>query len=246
MTTTQPAEIMELPVTRITDETPDIKTFRLDLGHHRPFTFLPGQFIILRTEIWNPVKDRMTKVNRAFSLASSPLERDYIEFSAKKYQDGLVTPWLHEKVRLGDTLTVKGPSGDFVFRDGESPTLVLMAGGIGIAPFRSMVRYIRDKGLPVATHLFYSARSPADLSYREEWDRLAGEHPNFHPSFTVTREHLGWTGRVGRIDAALIGNALKDPAALYYLCGPDPMIQDLRSLLNDAGVGPDRVRFEKW
>jgi ferredoxin-NADP reductase len=237
---------MSLTVSMIRTETPDIKTFRFDLGPEKPFPFLPGQFVILSTEIWNPRKNRMGPVNRAFSIASSPLEADYLEVAVKRYPNGRMTHWLHDKVKTGQAMTVKGPEGEFVFREGESDELVLVAGGIGVAPYRSMARFILEKNLPVRVRLLYSARTPADFAYREEFESLAGRHADFSCILTVTREHAGWKGRVGRLDEELFADPLQNPKSLYYLCGPDPMIRQLRSMLKDKGVAPGAVRSERW
>jgi len=143
-------------------------------------------------------------------------------------------------------MTVKGPQGDFVFTEGESDELVLVAGGIGIAPFRSMIRYILEKKLPVKIRLLYSARTASGFAYREELERLAERHAGFSCLLTVTREHEGWTGRVGRLDEAAFGESLENPKALYYLCGPDEMIREIRKLLLDRGAAPEAVRSERW
>jgi ferredoxin-NADP reductase len=237
---------MSLAVSMIRTETPDIKTFRFDLGPEKPFPFLPGQFVILSTELWNPKKNRMGPVNRAFSIASSPLESDYIEVAVKRYPNGRMTHWLHDHAKVGQAMKVKGPQGDFIFREGETDELVLIAGGIGVAPYRSIVRTILERKLPVRVRLFYSARTPADFAYREEFESLAGRYPNFSCLLTVTREHAGWEGRVGRLDESLFAEPLENPRSLYYLCGPDTMIRQLRTLLQGKGAAPEAVRSERW
>jgi ferredoxin-NADP reductase len=242
----QKKEMMDLPVIGITDETPDTKTFRLGLGSGSSIPFQPGQFIIVRADIWNPKKNRPTALNRAFSISSSPLEKEFIEFTVKKYQDGRMTPWLHEEIRAGHILSVKGPSGSFVFQEGVSDEIVLIAGGIGVAPYRSMIRYILHGRLPVAVRLIYSARTPHDFAYKTEFDTLSAQHGRFQCLYTVTREHVEWTGRVGRVDAALLREYQGNTAAVFYLCGPDEMIDRLRINLETLGIPQDRIRSEKW
>jgi ferredoxin-NADP reductase len=239
-------KVMKLSVSKITVETPDTKTFRFDLGSYKPFPFLPGQFIIVTAELFNPKRNKVAPVNRAFSISSSPLEEDYLEITVKKYQDGRMTPWLHDSVVVGQAFDVKGPDGKFVFREGETDELVLIAGGIGIAPYRSIIRYILARGLPVRIRLIYSARTPADFAYQSEFDGLVKKHPNFECLYTVTREHEGWTGRTGRVDATLLQNYLGNPKALYYICGPDQMIKELTETLRKIGVADEAIRSERW
>lgn len=252
MTVSDPVREMHLPVSEIREETPDVKTFRLDVSSYGPFSFLPGQFVILTTKAWNPKKERMSTVNRAFSISSPPTEEDSIEIAAKYYENGKISPWLHREVHVGDVLSVKGPDGEFIFREGETNRLVLIAGGIGIAPFRSMIYYIVQKGLPVDIHLLYSARTPQDFVYGREFDDLARQHPQFHCLYTVTRPGsdgsggVPWTGRVGRVDEAVVREHVSRPGTLFYICGPDAMIDEMCQTLLRMGVAKDAIRFERW
>ncbi|HEY4485283.1 MAG TPA: FAD-binding oxidoreductase [Nitrospiria bacterium] len=235
-----------LPVSEIRAETPDIKSFRLDLAGHKPFVFRPGQFVILTTEVWNPKRQRMGPVNRAFSISTSPTDEDYIEIAARRYPEGRITPWLHDTVRVGDRVTVKGPEGRFIFKEGESDELILIAGGIGVAPFRSMIRYILARNLPVRVSLFYSARTPGDFSFAAEFDALARRHDNFRLILTVTRPGAPWSGRTGRFDLEFFREHLGGPTAPYYLCGPDSLIDDGLRILRGLGVPDAFLRSEKW
>ncbi|MBI3596987.1 MAG: hypothetical protein HY203_07545 [Nitrospirae bacterium] len=238
---------MNLVISEIRQETPEIKSFRFDLGSNKPFPFRPGQFVIITAEVWNPKRNRMGTANRAFSLSSSPTEEDFIEIAAKRYPEGRLTPWLHDTVKVGDILNVKGPEGNFVFTESESDELVLIAGGIGIAPYRSMIRYILAKGLPVRVTLLYSARTPADFAFKPEFDAAMDHFSNFHCIYTVTRpDPTPWTGRVGRFDEAFLRDHLGPVGTLYYLCGPDRMIKDCAQTLTALGVSYPLIRSERW
>jgi ferredoxin-NADP reductase len=239
-------KVMQLTVSRMTVEAPDIKTFRMDFGSFKPFSFIPGQFIVISANLWNPRRNRMGPVNRAFSISSSPLEQDYLEITAKKYQEGRMTSWLHDTVKVGHALNVKGPDGDFVFRDGETDEIVLIAGGIGIAPYRSIIRYILSKKLPVQIRLIYSARAPQDFAFKSDIEQWVTQYSNVRCLYTVTREQSGWTGRVGRVDEKLIQQYLGNPRTYYYICGPDQMIVELRKALQKLGVEKEAIRSERW
>lgn len=238
---------MTLTVTEIRQETPEIKSFRFDLGKNKPFKFLPGQFVIVTAEVWNPKRNRMGIANRAFSLSSSPTEEDHIEIAAKRYSDGRLTPWLHDSVKIGDTLNVKGPEGNFVFKEGESQDLVLISGGIGIAPYRSMIRYIFAKKLPVRVTLLYSARTVVDFAFKEELDSAMIRHPNLQAIYTITRpDQTPWTGRIGRINEAILRDHLGPTGTLYYICGPDEMIKEGSQQLKTLGIPSPMIRSERW
>lgn len=239
-------KVLKLKVSGITVETPDTKTFRFDLGENKPFDFVPGQFVILSTELWNPKKNRIGPVLRAFSLSSSPLERDWIEITARRYPGGRMTQWLHDTVRVGQAITVKGPQGDFVFDGKESNEVVLVAGGIGVAPYRSIIRYLLETGYEGTVRLIYSARTSGDFAFKAELDRLQSLHPNFRCLYTVTRKDEGWAGRTGRIDRTVFNEALTNTETRYFICGPDAMIREVRELLDSLGVPLHAVRAERW
>jgi Na+-transporting NADH:ubiquinone oxidoreductase subunit F len=238
---------MNLVVSKIREETPEIKSFRCDLGSNKPFSFRPGQFVIITAELWNPKRNRMGTANRAFSITSSPTEQDFIEIAAKRYTEGRLTPWLHDTVKVGDILNVKGPEGNFVFTEGESDEIVLIAGGIGVAPYRSMIRYILAKRLPVRVTLLYSARTPVDFAFKSEFDAAMKQHSNLRCVYTITRpDPTPWTGRIGRIDEALLGDHLGPIGTLYYLCGPDRMIKECAQILTTLNVPNPWIRSERW
>ncbi len=238
---------MKLVVSEIRQETAEIKSFRFDLGSNKPFPFHPGQFVIITAVLWNPKRNRMGPANRAFSLSSSPTDEDTIEIAAKRYENGRMTSWLHDTVKMGDVLNVKGPEGEFVFTEGESTEIVLVAGGIGIAPYRGMIRYILAKGLPVRIKLLYSARTPADFAFKPEFDAAMKQHPNLQCIYTITRpDETPWTGRTGRFDQAFFEEHLGPVGTLFYLCGPDRMIKEQSQILTALGVPSLMIRTEPW
>jgi ferredoxin-NADP reductase len=238
---------MKLVVSEIRQETPEIQSFRFDLGANKPFPFRPGQFIIITAEVWNPKRNRMGTANRAFSMSSSPTDEDYLEIAAKRYEGGRMTPWLHDTVKAGDLLNVKGPEGQFVFTEGETDEIVLIAGGIGIAPYRGMIRYILAKELPVRIKLLYSARTPRDFAFKPEFDAAMSRRQNFHCVYTITRpDQTPWAGRVGRFDKAFFQDHLGPVGTLYYLCGPDRMIKEQAQILTALDVPSPLIRSERW
>ena len=242
-----PRKEMDLVVCEVRQETPGIKSFRMDLGSHKPFEYLPGQFVIVTGKVWNPKRMRMGRASRAFSISSAPTDEDHIEIAVKCYPGGGLSPWLHDSVKPGTTLGIKGPQGEFTYSEGMSDEIILIAGGIGVAPYRGIIRYILAKQLPVRVKLIYSARSPGDFSFAAELDALMKHHENFQCIYTITRPGTApWSGRVGRISESLLQEHLGRPGILYYLCGPGPMIQDQVQILKNLGISDASIRFEPW
>ncbi|HSG05582.1 MAG TPA: FAD-binding oxidoreductase [Nitrospiria bacterium] len=242
----QTAREMLLRISDIRRESPDINTIRLEFGEEPPFSFRPGQFVIIKADRWNPRRNRVMPVKRAFSISSSPTETGFIEIAVKRVPTGRLSPWLHDEVKPGDFLNVKGPEGTFVLNSEDCETIVFIAGGVGIAPLRSMIRYLVDRKEPVGIRLFYSARKPADFSFKQEFDRQAASHPDMLCFYTLTRlDQEAWTGRTGRFDRRFLEVHLEKNAR-YYLCGPPAMVREIRQNLKDLAVSESGIAVEMW
>ncbi len=182
---------------------------------------------------------------RTFSISSSPSERGTVAITSKISD----TPFKQALARLrpGDTAHVFGPLGQFLF-DPSRPALFL-AGGIGITPFRGMLRFAADLGTSPPVTLLYSARVPEELIFREELDALARAHPRFSVQYTVTRPRespMDWPGRVGRIDREWIaerGHLERKPVC--YVAGLPEMVAPILELLTRGlGVPADDTDYE--
>ncbi|HSG05174.1 MAG TPA: FAD-binding oxidoreductase [Nitrospiria bacterium] len=238
---------MSLRVSEIRDETPDTKMFRLALGDHPPLQFKPGQFVILKTELWNPSKNRNMRVNRAFSIASSPMEKSFIDLAIKRYPGGRMTPWLHDKVRVGDRVRVTGPQGKFILDGEDAGKFFFIAGGVGIAPLRSMIRYLIDIKSPSKIRLFYSARTPLDFAFKAEFDQQAGNHPDMQCFYTVTRPGKEpWTGMTGRFGEDYFKSRIDTDAKGVFICGPPSMVKDGMNSLRKIGIPEGSLHSEMW
>ncbi len=205
------------------------------------FSFVPGQFLMF----WF-CDDPKTK--RAYSLCGDPAHAGrYFEVAV-----GMVGAFSERLGRLAPGgepgLTVSGPFGRWTY-DGSLPHAVLVSGGTGIAPFRAMA--LRRAGLPAGASarltVCCSARTPELLPFRDEygdWQRGGAE-----VVARVTRPEESsrrWKGPVGRWSAADVAAIAGDPEAVYYLCGPNKMVAELRDGLLARSVAPERVRAEKW
>jgi len=236
------ASVHHLPFLDARRETPTATTFRFAL-QGSAFRYLPNQFVALIlpdvSDPWGPA--------RRFSLSSSPTEVDAIAITAKLTE----SPYKQRLASLqpGEIVEVRGPIGHFVL-DAKRPA-VMIAGGVGISPFRGMVRYAADVGLPVPIRLLYSARVPEEFAFRGELDEIARARSNVDIVYTVTRPDESaahWDGRTGRIDAAVVRAAarvLQDP--VYYVCGTPDMVEGMVSLLlDDLAVPEDRLVVERF
>lgn len=219
-------------VTDIRIDTPDVKTFRvLTPDGVKPFEHMPGQCAMLSIP---GVGEAM------FSITSSPTNREFMEFSIKKC--GCLTEWLH-MMDAGQNITIRGPYGRPFPVDTElkGKDLLFIAGGIGLAPLRSVINYVRDNRADYGDiRVIYGARSMDDLvDYREiidEWQTAEG----LTVDLTTDREQEGWTGHVG-----FVPNYVKElaPGRNYtvLMCGPPVMIKFTLAGLLELGFDKTQI-----
>ena len=227
-------------LTAIAQETPTVKSFVLSLEGGQ-IDFSPGQYIDLFIDA--PGFDGAA----GYSITSTPLERGAISIAVKKLPGAKFTIYLHEEAKLGERFYLVGPGGDFLYREEMGSSLVLIAGGIGITPLMSIIRYVNDAPLDVAVTLLYSARVPSELAFYDELSSLAESNPNIDCRFTVTQpQDEPWDGRIGRIDLDMLRENIPDKDSLFFICGPSELPVDIKESLQLLGVDGSHVHAEEW
>ncbi len=223
-------------------ETFDIYTFVFDLAGQR-FPYIAGQFAFFELDQLELADPR--GMRRHFTLSSSPTEHDIVQFTTKLRGSGM-----KETLRtapLGLELTLEEARGRFTLPESAAQPIVFLGGGIGVTPFRSMLRYASDENLPHKITMLYSARAPTEIVFRREFELLPQENPNVEIILTVTDGHGEWTGETGRIDAAKIEKFVADiPNSIFYTCGPPPMVQAMEELLYTMHVPDEKIRVERF
>src|ERR671937_644113 len=169
------------------------------------------------------------QAERSYSIASPPEEQPRVTLTVERLEDGEVSPYLTEELRVGDKLELRGPIGGyFVWEAQMGGPLLLVAGGSGIVPLMAMLRHRAAAGGSVATRLLYSSRSDADIIYRDELDRLVGSSTMLEVVHTLTRaQPPGWTGYQRRIDTQMLREVAWTPGQhpLAFICGPTPFVE---------------------
>ncbi len=232
---------MPIPATiaEISQASPTTKALRLDTGGSR-LPFSPGQWVDFYADVGGEIGCA------GYSITSSPSRSDGLELAVKLVGENPVTHYVHERARVGDVVEV-AVGGDFLYTADMGGPLALVAGGIGITPLMSIVRYVNESVPGVRITLLYSARTPDELLFRDELEAIARSNPDIVCHFTVTRPGgSDWTGRVGRIDRAMATDAGIDAESLFFICGPPPMIDDMVDLATSLGAHPSRIRYEGW
>lgn len=235
----------QLKVVQIVRETPTVQTFRLaDPGADRlPFDFLPGQF--LQVEV---PPDAGKTARRSYTIASSPTQRAYVELTVKREEQGAVSKYLHDKLEAGDLLKVAGPFGEFTFTGTDAESIVLIAGGVGITPMMSVLRYLTDIAWSGQIFFLYGARSTEEFVFRDELERLERRFANLHVMAAMQRSAgTVWLGAEGPITKEMLRSAVPDIAKRrVHLCGPPGMMAAMREQLADLGVPEAQLHTEAF
>lgn len=214
----------------------DVKSFRFS----RPasFQFLPGQFLMVTILIGGEKKTEY------FSISSSPTQEGFIEFTKRITTHEFSTAL--DNLQVGDWAYLNGPYGEFTF-SGEYPKVVMIAGGIGITPFMSMIRYCADNTVPAAITLLYGNRSEESIAFKEELDLLMQRNKNLRIVHCLSQPGDAWKGRHGHLDLKTIQEEVPDYLdAAFYLCGPPALVEDFEKILQAQDISEDRIHDESF
>jgi ferredoxin-NADP reductase len=225
-------------VTSVTRETASVVTIEVNPpawpGHRA------GQHLEVRL-----TADDGYQAEREYSIASAPGEP--LAITVERLEGGEVSPYLTEELHAGDELELRGPIGGyFVWEPGDGGPLLLLAGGSGVVPLRSILRHRHRTGSDVPARLLYSARTLPDVIYRDELGRC---HGDVQVAYTLTRgQPPGWTGHTGRINQALLAEVAWPAEArpLAYICGPTSFVETAAAALVGLGYPPERVKTERF
>ena len=219
-------------VTDIRTDTPDVKTFRVvGLDGKKVFEHIPGQCAMLSIP---GVGEGM------FSITSSPTNEAFMEFSIKKC--GCLTSWLH-MMEPGQEITIRGPYGNGFPVDTvlKKQNLIFIAGGIGLAPLRSVINYVRDKKEDYGNvHIIYGSRSADDLVQLKEIQEVWMKAEGVNVYLTIDREQEGWDGHVGFVPSYLKEIGF-DTNKTALVCGPPIMIKFVLAGLEELGFSREQV-----
>ncbi|SDT47653.1 FAD-binding oxidoreductase [Actinoplanes derwentensis] len=243
----QDGGLREVRVAEIRRETPSAVTLVLTDAAGGSFDFRAGQFFTLVADLdGQPVR-------RAYSASSAP-GSSQLEVTVKRIEGGRFSTHVHQSLRTGDRLAVRGPAGTFHLA--STAEIVLVAAGSGVTPMMSMIRTRLAGGVPGRIALLYSSRSEEEIIFAAELGRLTAEHPG---RLSVTHVLTGQSGRLtaaepahagGRLDGAGIRHWIVGVApaadAHYYVCGPEALMDAVQDVLTGLGVDGSRVHSERY
>jgi ferredoxin-NADP reductase len=237
---------MKLKLVNKSQEAQNTKSFFFE--PEKKIEYLPGQHFYYTIP---KLKYPDTRGNtRQFTIANSPTEGNFLMLTTK-IRPGSGFKKTLDELELGAVINGEGPSGTFIMDDYEIGKNALLAGGIGVTPFRCFIEYTIDKKLNKNTiHLIYSSSTYQEIAYFEELRRWSDNNPNVTTTITITQPDKSvakWTGLTGRIDSEMIKTNIEDYlSANYWLCGPPNMVTAIEKMLKNIKISSQKIRTEKF
>jgi ferredoxin-NADP reductase len=224
------------------EETPRVRSIVLAVsgwtGHG------PGQHIDVRL-----TAEDGYQAQRSYSIAA-PANGETVVITVERVDDGEVSLFLIEDLRVGDRIEVRGPIGGyFVWEPSMGGPLQLIGGGSGVVPLMAMLRARVESGSDVPVRYLSSARTDEDVIYRSELEAVASEESGVEVVHTLTRSHPpAWTGPTRRVDRAMLAERAWPSAVspLCYVCGPTGFVESVAITLVELGHAADRVKTERF
>ena len=221
------------------------KTMSFHFEKPRDFLFKAGQSIDLTLLPFQP--GGPNGLTHTFSIASSPFAEELVVTT--RMRDTAFKRAL-SALPIGAEVRIEGPMGSFTLHNNTARTAVLLAGGIGIAPFLSILSYAATERLPHTIFLFYANRYLEDAAFMDALWKMGEANPRFRfvPTFTrLPNNYRGWKGETGHISPEMLSAHIgKLGVPIYYVAGPPTMVAATRRTLSEAGVDEDDIRTEEF
>ena len=221
-------------------ETADVISFIFAL-EGQAFAYCPGQFVSYELDTLAFPDERGPR--RHFTISSSPTEKGIIMLTTKMRGSGFKETLRHAP--LGYELTAGVAAGHFVMPEKETRRHIFIAGGIGVTPYRSILRYALDAKEPIKGLMLYFNHSFTEIVFRQELEDIARQLPTFSLVPVLSQPETGWTGEQGRLDENLFRKYVPEPKdALCWISGPPAMVQSYKDLVRQVGIGEEALRTD--
>ncbi|NGZ10246.1 MAG: hypothetical protein CV088_12795 [Nitrospira sp. LK70] len=220
----------------IEPDTHDTKMFRFELPVAATLDMLPGDFLYLHAAI------NGKQIKRPYTPSSLVGTTGFFDLTVKRYEAGSVSKHLHDQ-RIGETVLMSGPNNGGHWVDGMAKRVGFVAGGTGITPMISIIRWILINKIDAELFLIFANKTESDIIFRQEWERNLRDYSNFHCHHVLEQPPLGWSGDTGRVTSEILRQHLPAPApdTCLFLCGPPPMVDALESTLKELGYSEQAI-----
>ncbi|MEB6606317.1 MOSC N-terminal beta barrel domain-containing protein [Aeromonas sanarellii] len=219
----------------------DLETFWFEAADGEPLPdYLPGQHLPISLDIGQGIK--MERVQRRYTLSSTPERPERYGISVKKLADGRLSPWLHRQLQVGDRLLAAAPAGEFHL--GAERALLLLSAGSGVTPMLSIARTLALRGELDDVHFMHLCRGEADIPAAAELHALARQGMTL--TLILSQPEAHWQGLKGRLDDSHLGQVKGLAGREVFVCGPQGFMADAANRLTALGVPADRIRQESF
>lgn len=225
----------EAAISRVEQLSPSTISLSLRGEALNKLAFLPGQYVNLQVP--------GSTATRAYSFSSLPRDGE-VSFLIRNVPGGLMSSFLTQLAKSGDTMTLTGPLGSFYLREIKRP-LLLLAGGTGLAPFTAMLEKIAEQGSTQPVHLIYGVTHDADLVEMDKLQALAARIPNLTFTACVASADSAYPKK-GYVTQHIEPAHLNDGEVDIYLCGPPPMVEAVSTYIRERGLQPRNFFYEKF
>ncbi|MFU8779572.1 MAG: NADH:ubiquinone reductase (Na(+)-transporting) subunit F [Kiritimatiellia bacterium] len=224
--------------------THDIVELQLKLLEPDAMEYKAGQFVQIETPEYDLTDE---PVYRAYSMSSVPSMHNVIEMEVRLVPDGICTTYVHNHLKMGDSMTVNGPYGDFHLSNTDKE-MICIAGGSGMAPLKSILYDMREKGSTRKATYFFGAKSKRDLFLVDEMKQLETDLPAFQfiPALSEPQDEDDWQGETGLITEVVDRHTGDLSNAEGYLCGSPFMIDACITVLKNHGMPEENIFYDKF
>jgi len=239
------ASEFSLTCIKIQDETHDVKTFTFAGDIRKKIHYIPGQHLPITLTIDNK------PVNTCYTLSSSPTRDRQVTITVKRVPGGLVSNYLHDHFKIGDSIRAQTPAGNFHLNRANMDKVLLLSAGSGVTPMLSMLKAMTDAVINGKSAndivYFHSAHSEADIIAKEEVALMASQHGNCRVSYTLTRNvKPEWQDYQGHINTQMLGNIPDLAERQVFVCGPLGFREKAKELLLSLGLPESHYHFESF
>ena len=228
----------------IRDLTHDIKEINIELIEPKEIEYTAGQFIQLQIPEYELTEE---PVYRAYSMSSNPSDKKHVQLEIRLVPNGIATTYVHKYMKEKDRISFNGPYGEFYLRDTDRD-IVCIAGGSGMAPIKSIITDMAEKGINRKVNYFFGARTAKDLFLLNEMEELEERLPSFKfiPALSAPAPEDNWKGETGLITDVVDRHLSTGENVEAYLCGSPGMIDACVKVLTANGVPEELIYYDKF
>lgn len=228
----------------IIDLTYDMKQFRLELLEPETMDFIPGQYVQLLAPVYPGSAE---EVYRAYSIASDPADKNIIDLIIRLVPNGICTTYCFNYLKVGDSVKINGPYGDFKLSETDAP-IIFIAGGSGTAPVRCMLHHMKNTASNRKATYYFGANLVKDLCLIDEMKQFEAQLNDFQfvPVIASPEDNENWDGEKGLVTEAVRRNLKNAPQCEAYLCGSPGMIDASIKTLLELGMNEEKIFYDKF